>query len=322
MNNIVIFDSADAAHAISDNVYLEFQKTLDLALGTLSQKSRRQYRSTFNLWKNYCTARGNSIVQLDPSSIQEFITVDWHSGQSWSNSTRKNRLSHMRKFLSALYAAQPDNPLFARWHEQATKFLSNKNLGGETNVRSGVALKPTEVYQVLASFDTSTNKGLRDRAILILLFFYAMRRFEVAKMKWDDINFETGIIRVQGKGREGSNEYDEIPTINEDGLQMLHDWKACCPDREYIFPTINKSDKLGADNPLNERSINKIIDTIGDSFKSHDGRRTIITHMINQGAKLQDVQRFARHSHASTTLRYAKSKQAQELGEELKKFSF
>jgi integrase len=232
-------------------------------------------------------------------------------------------MAHMRKILSALYSAQPDNPLFARWHEQGTKFLTNRNLGGETNVREGKVLKPSEVYQLLASLDTSTRQGLRDRAIVVLLFFYGLRRFEVAKLKWQDINFETGIIRVQGKGREDSNQYDDVPTINDNALQMLRAWRDACPlERDYAFPTVNKADNFGQDRPLHERSINKIVERLGIDFHSHDGRRTIITHMINQGAKLQDVQRFARHKHASTTLRYAKAKEARELGEELKQYSF
>jgi hypothetical protein len=41
VTNIVVFDNSDTAHVITENVYVEFEKALGLALGNLSEKSRR-----------------------------------------------------------------------------------------------------------------------------------------------------------------------------------------------------------------------------------------------------------------------------------------
>lgn len=329
---MIVFDQSNKPVVISTDAHQEFLKTLNLAMSELSEKSRRQYASTLNSWREYCIYEDISLIQFDPHNIKRFITEDdWRNEQSWSNNTRKAKMSHMRKFLDALYAAAPENSLFARWHTQGTRFLTNKNLGGDTNVRQATPLTDMQVKLALSRFDLSTYRGLRDKAIFVLLFFYGLRRFEVAKLEWKQINFTNGQIFIeQGKGRADASDADIVPTLSIEALQILQDWQDALfeesGNRLFCFPRINKGDNIGKDEAIHPRSVNKIIKRVSDEtgidFRSHDGRRTIITHLINSGARLQDVQRFARHKNASTTLRYAKSKEAEELGETLKKHSY
>ncbi|MFN3420822.1 MAG: site-specific integrase, partial [Armatimonadota bacterium] len=61
-------------------------------------------------------------------------------------------------------------------------------------------LEVSEVEQLLASPKISTPRGLRDRAILELLYATGLRVSEVANLRISDVNFEEKLVRVKGKG--------------------------------------------------------------------------------------------------------------------------
>ena len=61
------------------------------------------------------------------------------------------------------------------------------------------AITPVQVRQVLASIDTRTAIGRRDYAILLLLARLGLRSGEVVSLELDDIDWNTGQLRVRGK---------------------------------------------------------------------------------------------------------------------------
>ena len=58
-----------------------------------------------------------------------------------------------------------------------------------------------DVERVIASCDSTTPRGLRDRAILLLLARLALRRGDVANLRLQDIDWDDALIRVAGKTR-------------------------------------------------------------------------------------------------------------------------
>ena len=58
--------------------------------------------------------------------------------------------------------------------------------------------------RIIASCDRATPKGLRDRAILLLLARLALRAGDVANLRLDDIDWDNAVVRVSGKSRRAA----------------------------------------------------------------------------------------------------------------------
>lgn len=61
-------------------------------------------------------------------------------------------------------------------------------------------LNQREVIKLLDSCDTSTNKGIRDRAMLETIYGAGLRISELLNLKISDIDFNESLIRIFGKG--------------------------------------------------------------------------------------------------------------------------
>ena len=155
------------------------------------------------------------------------------------------------------------------------------------------------------SLDLRSPKGLRDRAILLLLTGLGLRACEIAALGLDDIGWSTGILRVRGKG----DRVDELPLPDEVG-QALEDYvlhgRGGRVEGEEVFWTVI--------DPVQPLSANGVCGTIRQicihagvtTFGPHRLRHTFATGMLASGATLQEVQGLLRHQHLRTTAIYTK----------------
>jgi len=79
-----------------------------------------------------------------------------------------------------------------------------------------MVLEVSEVERLLSSPDTSTPRGLRDRAILELLYATGLRVSEVASLRISDIDFAEKLVRVKGKGGK-----ERIALLHDEALNWL-----------------------------------------------------------------------------------------------------
>ncbi len=174
--------------------------------------------------------------------------------------------------------------------------------------RAGKRLDGSEVHELIASYPVSVNgepslRGLRNRALLAVLFYAGLRRFEAVKLKWSDIDFEQEHIKViGGKGRQRNN-VDYVPFLGS-LARHLQAWYNQNADRVYVFPRVLKGDHLGPDAPMTDDGLYK---QFCKDFAPHDARRTLISDLLESGTYIGDVKVIARHASENTTLRYAKA---------------
>lgn len=155
------------------------------------------------------------------------------------------------------------------------------------------------------SLDPRSPKGLRDRAILLLLTGLGLRACEIAGLRLDDIGWQTGSLRIHGKG----DRVDELPLPDEVG-QALEDYvlngRGGMVEGDAVFWTV-----IAPVQPLTANgvcgAVRQLCVNAGvTKFGPHRLRQTFATGALASGATLQEVQGLLRHQHLRTTAIYAK----------------
>lgn len=157
----------------------------------------------------------------------------------------------------------------------------------------------------------STPSGARDAALLALLFAGGLRRSEAVAIDVDDLDTETGAIRVRaGKGRKERTVY----AING-ASEALADWLAVRGrDAGPLLVPVARGGRLVM-RRLHSQAIYNALRRRADEagvrrFMPHDLRRTCISEMLEAGADLATTQRYAGHASPTTTARYDRRPEA------------
>lgn len=163
-------------------------------------------------------------------------------------------------------------------------------------------LQLKEVKQLLEYFDTTTFEGIRDKALVDIIYSCGLRISEVLEIKVNQIDKQERLLKVIGKGKK-----ERYVPIGSKTLESLREY-------ELIRRSINtnsktlfvKSNGKKLDRFTAYRNINRAIKSISDiSQKSpHTLRHSFATHLLDNGADIRSVSEMLGHSSLSTTQVY------------------
>lgn len=170
-------------------------------------------------------------------------------------------------------------------------------------------LEKDHLRQLVNSVDISTEKGLRDRAILELLFSTGLRVSELTKLNRDQMNFKTREFGVIGKGGRA-----RIVFLSDSAVFWLTKYFEARND-EYIPIFIRYAKGVDGTNNgekmrLTPRSIERIVEKYVKKSKipvnasPHTLRHSFATDLLSNGADLRSVQEMLGHKNISTTQIY------------------
>ncbi len=167
---------------------------------------------------------------------------------------------------------------------------------------------------------------LRDKVIIKLLAYCGLRRFELAKIRIEEINFETKKIRILGK-----KSIDRLATLFSD--QLIEDLKLYIqyvlgnPRQGYLFPAVSS---LNTEGHISTTEINRIVAKAGNQAQLHNpipGLKNINPHILrhscarilkDRGLSLEVVQKVLGHLSYKTTMDLYGTKSITEMDDELK----
>ena len=160
-------------------------------------------------------------------------------------------------------------------------------------------LSEADVEALLAAPDTTTPLGLRDRAMLELLYATGLRVSELVAVKTFEVNLDAGVLRVMGKGSK-----ERLVPLGEEAVEWIS---------AYAKARNGKSDALfltsrGAG--MTRQAFWHLIRRYGaraipgKKLSPHVLRHAFATHLINHGADLRVVQLLLGHADISTTQIY------------------
>jgi len=174
-----------------------------------------------------------------------------------------------------------------------------------------------EVKAILGTCD-GTLLGLRDRALLMTLFYQGLRRSEASKLRYRDITTRRGLLEVKDAK---NNPYSTIrlrPEVRqaiEDYLEVLNrdlQKRETKPD-DPVFCSLSKLRSFGQ--RLAPSSINNVVKArvkaagITRRITDHSWRHSCTTAALQAGVPLHQVQRHLRHKSIQTTLRYDRDRE-------------
>jgi site-specific recombinase XerD len=240
------------------------------------------------------TALGESPEHYDVAQLRSVILA---YAQHHSATLAKTRVTAWRMFLRFLTATgrcQPDL-------EAAIPPLAAWRLA---TLPRYVPLEDLE--RVIAACDGATPRGIRDKAIVLLLARLGLRAGEVAGLQLHDIDWPQGTFRVMGKSRREA----KLPLPQDVGDAVLDYLQRArpCVHTHHLFLTA-----IAPWAPITRSVVSHIAAQAlhragveAPSFGAHVLRHSAATGLLRQGASLQVIGEVLRHRSVETTAHYAK----------------
>ncbi len=167
-----------------------------------------------------------------------------------------------------------------------------------------ISLSVEQVEELLEAPDLDKPEGLRDRAMLEVMYSSGLRVSELIKLQRAQVNFTHGIVTIYGKG----NKERRVP-IGEFALEYLVKYieearvKNVGKNNKYLF--LNRYGKE-LSRQYFFRQVKKYATYAGikEDVSPHTLRHCFATHMLDKGAELRAVQEMLGHQNIATTQIY------------------
>lgn len=171
------------------------------------------------------------------------------------------------------------------------------------------------VGRILETPDPSTERGLRDRAVLELLYGTGIRLAEIVGLTLADLDAPGESVRVWGKGSKERH----VPWLGEAKrhLRLYLEARLPAAQRQDLWDgRLTKAEGRApvfagrGGRPLARRTVQRIVEravraaVAGSGFSPHDLRHAFATHLLDRGAELRGVQELLGHASLSTTQIY------------------
>ncbi len=255
----------------------------------LARNSVEAYENDLSKLKAWCDKNGFEIEKLTRQDLREWL-IDLGRAKLSDNS-RRRVVSSLRGFYKFLVIdghvkANPAEDLDVPQKGQyLPRFLTQEEID--------------RLFQVP---DVSTTLGLRNRAILELMYACGLRASEVSTLRMGDIDIEAGILTTTGKGSKTRR----VP-VGSSAIEWLGRYLAGRRkdnDLDAIELFVSEVGK-----PLNRQVIYTMIKSASraaglDDVSPHTLRHSFATHLVQNRADIRSVQQMLGHADISTTQIY------------------
>ena len=255
----------------------------------LAANSIEAYGSDLAKLSEWAAKNGIDLLSLDRTDLREWL-IDL-SRTDLSESSKRRLISSIRGFYKFLMIdghiktspaediATPQKGLYL------PKFLNQ-----------------TEVEMLLSQPDVSTETGLRDRAILELMYSSGLRVSEAVNLQIREVDLDLGILTCTGKG----NKTRRVP-VGASAVEWLKSYLALRRKNEKI--EIQNLFVSPAGKPLTRQLIHSFIKAYAkqcglEGVSPHTLRHSFATHLVQNRADIRSVQHMLGHADISTTQIY------------------
>jgi len=270
------------------------------------EKFRAYIETVRNVSEHTCRAYATDLIEF-----RQFLA------QTPDIELRYIDRSTIRHYLTNLYVAGKSRPTISRKLSALRtffRFMVNEGLLAQSpvlDIKLGKRQKKLprfltlpEVTEFIEAPDTSNLAGLRDRAILEVLYSSGVRVSELVGLNRDVVDLISDIIKVRGKGKKerlaplGKKASDALR--NYLGASIRFQGKGAERDRQAVF--LNRDGQR-----ITARSVRRIIDkyvkktALKKHISPHVFRHTFATHLLDAGADLRSIQELLGHARLSST---------------------
>lgn len=264
------------------------------------------------------------FVDATPKTIQTYTRAirqfaKWLEAHGITQPTREDIIAYREELKAEHKPSTVQNyitavRLFFQWAEREG-FYSNvaehiKGAKLDKNHKKDY-LTSRQVKKVLEQAKEESIEGLRNYAILVLMFTGGLRTIEVSRANIEDLRTagDNTVLYIQGKGHEEKTDYIKLMPEVEDAIRAYLKARGASDNKEPLFTSLSNNSK-GA--RISTRSVSGIVKEAlvnagfnSDKLTAHSTRHTAVTLALMGGQSLQEVQQFARHTNIATTQIYA-----------------
>lgn len=267
--------------AFLDNIWLEHG---------LSQNTISSYRTDLKFLQNYFSKV--DLISLDFEQLYAFIS--YRSKNGYSSRSNARMISTLRKFYTWLVRTgqTENNPTAKLTMPKLAKSLPKD-------------MTEADVEALLQAPDLTQDIGIRDRAMLELMYATGLRVSELVGLDVENVDINIGVIQVLGKGSK-----ERIVPMGEYALEFLQ--KYVTESRPnlarnfkekaiFISQHYRRMTRQSFWHRIKSYALTAGIST---QISPHTLRHAFATHLLNHGADLRSVQLLLGHSSVSTTTIY------------------
>lgn len=268
--------------------FLQFEKNLSPASIVAYEQDLKKLDQFLDL-----SAYEQRLQELDLKHLQDFLKLlnEW----GLSSSSQARIISGIKTFFNYLVTEEilAKNPAM---------LLNMPKLGQKLPT----VLDYEEIEALIEAIDHSTKEGLRNRAILEVLYACGLRVSELTHLKISNLHLEVGYVRVIGKGNK-----ERLIPIGEQAIKHLKFYLHERQQQHNIHP--DSRDIVFLNRRGKQLTRNMIFIIIKELAKSinlqknispHTFRHSFATHLIEGGANLRVIQELLGHSSITTTELY------------------
>jgi integrase/recombinase XerD len=255
----------------------------------LAKNSLIAYENDLAKLKSWTDKNGLQIEPLTRQDLREFL-IDLAATKLLDNS-RRRLISSLRGFYKFLMidghakVNPAENLDLPQKGHYLPKFLTQE-----------------EIEKLLMIPDVSTEIGLRDRALIELMYASGLRVSEAVGLKIGDVDIESGILTTTGKGSKTRR----VP-VGTSAIEWLKSYLTLRRKKERI--EVQNLFVTPSGSPLSRQAIYKIVNTHAitagfENVSPHTLRHSFATHLVQNRADIRSVQQMLGHVDISTTQIY------------------
>ncbi|MGN5954138.1 site-specific tyrosine recombinase XerD [Sphingobacterium lactis] len=272
-----------------ESIKKDFKRYLLLERG-LSNNSIDAYLNDVQKLQRYCDITELNLSEISSKDLQKFLT--WMNEFEIAAYTQARLLSGIKTFFAFLQIEydRENNPAELLETPRITRKIPQ-------------VLSIQEIDDLIAAIDLSAPEGMRNKAILEVLYGCGLRVSELCNLKISNLFLDVEFIKVEGKGNK-----ERLIPIGEQAIKYL---------KIYLEEVrIHQPIKMGMEdyvflnrrgNPLSRVMIFLIIKDLAAKIKlrkeisPHSFRHSFASHLVEGGADLRAVQDMLGHESITTT---------------------
>ena len=256
----------------------------------LSKNTLSAYSSDLRIFAKWLPDK--SMLEVDKGDLSRFLATRYAAGIG--NRSTARILSSLRRFYGYYFR---ENSLII----DPTLLIESPHIGRPLPI----SLSELDVELLLNAPEVTNTNGFRDKTMLEVLYATGLRVSELVGLKFEQISFRQGVVRIIGKGNK-----ERLVPVGEEAMSWLEAYmiqarKKLLGERQcdYLFVT-NRGDGMTRQAfwHIIKRHAKKA--GISKELSPHTLRHAFATHLLNHGADLRVVQLLLGHADLSTTQIY------------------
>jgi len=256
----------------------------------LADNSILAYQNDVQKLVDYSIPRNKTVIELNYNDLKDFVAVLYDLGLSARSQARI--ISGLKQFFGYLLL---ENEI----KDDPSELLELPKIGRKLPE----FLSIEEIDLLIDFIDLSKNEGHRNRAILETLYSCGLRVSELVNLRFSDLFFEEGFIRVIGKGNK-ERLVPVSPSVEKE-MGIYNDFirrhQSIQPGNENIVFLNRRGAKLTRVMIFTIVKDLSELAGISKNISPHTFRHSFATHMIEGGANLRAVQEMLGHESITTT---------------------